>query len=574
MQMASIELRVLRRCCAALALAALLLSATTANGASKSPVRARNGMVASSEPLASKIGVDILKKGGNAVDAAVAVGFALAVTLPEAGNLGGGGFMMIRLKNGEAICIDYREYAPAAAHKDIYLNSRGEVIPKSSTVGYRASGVPGTVAGLCLALRTYGRLPLKAVIQPAIDQAEKGFPVSHHLSQSLKSSANLLGAFPDSRRIYLRDGKYYEGGDLFIQPELAWSLKVIRDQGSDGFYRGPIAEKIERTYKKGGGWITQRDLTDYRPKLRKPLEGTYRNHSIVTVPPPSSGGVAILQILNILEGYTLTEFGQGSSETLHLTAEAIRRAFRDRAELMGDPDFVDLPVGALTSKKYAGSLRENIQLSRASLSPELSPRSLPKPEASDTTHYSVVDREGNAVSNTYTLNGSYGSGVTVEGTGIVMNNEMDDFTVKAGVPNAYGLIQGEANAIAPRKRPLSAMTPTFVTKDGKLFLVIGSPGGPTIISTVIQVILNVVDFGLTIQEAVDAPRIHHQWLPDELKMEPRGFAMDVILALRNRGHNVNIRGLMGDAQGILLDPKGQVLYGASDPRGGGTTVGY
>lgn len=544
------------------------------HAASKAPVRAKRGMVASSEKLASQVGVAILKQGGNAVDAAVAVGFALAVTHPEAGNLGGGGFMMIRLASGELACIDYRETAPAAAHRNVYLDGSGELIPNASTRGYKASGVPGTVAGLCLAQKRFGKLSLKRVLQPAIGLAENGFSVSDDLSQSLKEAADLLGEFPESRRIYLKQGQLFEPGEKILQKDLAVSLRAVRDLGADAFYRGPIAKRIAAAYEKHDRWMTQQDLAAYQPKWRTPLRGTYRGYDVITVPPPSSGGTVLLEMLNTLEGFSLAASGGGSSKSIHLVAETMRRAFRDRSELMGDTDFIPFPVRQLISKAYAAELRRSIDPEKASSSLSLHSRILPSPEASETTHFSVVDKDGNAVANTYTLNGSYGSGVTIEGTGILMNNEMDDFTAKAGVPNAYGLIQGEANMIEPQKRPLSAMTPTFLTRDGRLFLVIGSPGGPTIISTVLQVILNIVDFGFNVQEAIDAPRFHHQWLPDELRLESRGFAADVVAALESRGHRITMRGMMGDAEGILIDPATNLRLGASDPRADGVTVGY
>ncbi len=544
------------------------------HAASRAPVRGKAGMVASSDRFASQVGVEILRKGGNAIDAAVAIGFALAVTHPAAGNLGGGGFMMIRLANGETTCIDYRETAPAAAGQDAYLDRSSQIIPNASTQGYRASGVPGTIAGLCHASKKYGRLGLQEVLRPAIELAQKGFSVSYHLSESLKEAASLLSQFPESRRIYLRDGHYFEAGDLLVQKDLAWSLQVISDQGPDGFYIGPVGKKIVNAYQKHGGWITTKDLASYQLKMRTPLRGSYRQLEVITMPPPSSGGTVLLEMLNVLEGYDLASMGPGSSMGIHAMAEAMRRAFRDRAELMGDTDFVKVPVNQLINKAYAVELRRSIDLQNATPSLSLPARTLPVAEPNETTHYSVVDQQGNAVSNTYTLNGSYGSGVTVEGTGILMNNEMDDFASKPGATNAYGLIQGKANAIAPGKRPLSAMTPTFLCRNGKLILVIGSPGGPTIISTVLQVILNIVDFGFTIQEAVDAPRFHHQWLPDELRIEEKGFSADVISSLQNRGHKISLRGFMGDAEGIMVDPEAGTLFGASDPRGDGLAVGY
>ncbi len=530
-------------------------------------------MVVSADPLASRVGLDILKKGGNAVDAAVAVGFALAVTYPSAGNLGGGGFMMIRLSHGETICIDYRERAPLASRKDVYLDATGAVLAKASTEGYRASGVPGTVAGLCLASSKYGKLSLRDVIQPAIALAETGFPISYQLSESLKESASLLQSFSESARIYLRNGTYFEPGEVLILSDLAQSLKTIRDLGPEGFYRGPIAQKLVEHFKAHGAWITQEDLNTYQPIIRTPVTGNYRGYKIITVPPPSSGGIVLLEMLNMLEGYPLRDYGAGSSQVVHYVAEAMKLAFRDRSELMGDPDFVKFPVETLTSKTYAEALRKNIRPDRTNSSQTL-PKRVLITESEETTHFSIADQYGNVVANTYTLNGGYGSGVTVPGTGILMNNEMDDFTSKVGVPNAYGLIQGKANAIAPGKRPLSAMTPTFVTQGENLVLVIGSPGGPTIINTVLQIVLNIIDFGFTIQEAIDAPRFHHQYLPDELRLEKRGWAQDVVTALQNRGHKTVVRGFMGDAQGIQLDPQTGILWGAADPRGDGLAMGY
>jgi len=543
-------------------------------GASKAPIRAKQGMVASSERLASQIGIDTLKKGGNAVDAAVAVGFALAVTHPSAGNLGGGGFMMIRFATGETACIDYRETAPATAGRNVYLDNSGQIVPMASTQGYRASGVPGTPAGLCLAQKKYGRLSLKEVIQPSIDLAEQGFLVSDHLSDSLRGAAPLLELFAESRRVYLNNGKYFESGERLTQKDLAWSLKAIRDKGADGFYRGEVAARIAAAYKPHGSWMTAEDLLEYEPKLRTPLRGSYRGYDVIAMPPPSSGGTVLLEMLNALEGFDVSSMGAGSSRTIHLMTEVMRHAFRDRAELMGDTDFVKVPTSRLILKSYASEFRKRFNPGKASDSLALPARVLPANEASETTHFSVVDKDGNAVANTYTLNGGYGSGVTIEGTGILMNNEMDDFTSKPGVPNAYGLIQSDANAIVRGKRPLSAMTPTFLLREGKLSLVVGSPGGPTIINTVLQVIVNVVDFGMTIQEAIDAPRFHHQWLPDELRMEIHGFSDDATKALEARGHRLAFRGFMGDAEGIMLEPKTGMRLGASDPRGDGQTIGY
>ncbi len=543
--------------------------------ASRAPVRAAHGMVVSTESRASETGVEILKNGGNAVDAAVAVGFALAVTHPAAGNLGGGGFMLIRLAgSGEVVAIDYREMAPAAAHESMYQNADGEVTENASTVGYRASGVPGTVAGLTLALERYGTLPLSRVMAPAIRLAREGVELSYSESESLKSSSRLLGRFPESNRIYLRNGDPYKEGERFVQPDLARSLELISRNGAREFYEGSIASQIAKDMAANGGTITLGDLKAYKAIVRRPIEGEYRGYKVYSMPPPSSGGIALVEMLNILEGYPLAQYGPGSSRTLHLVAEAMKRAFADRAEYLGDADFVRVPASGLISKDYGRERRSTIDPFIASHASTLGHGNPAAFESAQTTHFSVVDEKGTAVANTYTLNGGYGSGVTIPGTGILMNNEMDDFSAKPGIPNAYGLIHGKANAIEPRKRPLSAMTPTIVVKEGNLFLVLGSPGGPTIINTVLQTLLNVVDFGMSIQEAVDAPRIHHQWMPDRLVLERIGFPDDVVQALRSRGHAVEVRGLIGDCQAIMIDPKTGTRLGASDPRMDGKAAGY
>jgi len=543
--------------------------------ASKAPVRGAHAMVVSTEPRASQVGVDILQKGGNAVDAAVAVAFTLAVTHPAAGNLGGGGFMMIRLvKTGEAVAVDYREIAPGAAGRTMYQDDNGNVIKNASTVGYRAAGVPGTVAGLALALGKYGSMNLEQVLAPAIALARDGVQLSYFESESLRRERELLEKFPETKRIYLRDGNLYKEGELFVQPDMARTLELIACDGPKEFYEGTIAQLIAKDMAANGGLITLEDLKKYRPTLRKPLEGSYRGYKIVSMPSPSSGGTILLEMLNILEGYPLEKYGPGSSRTLHLLAETMKRAFADRAEYLGDGDFVKLPTSGLISKRYAVQIRATIDPFIAADAAKIGHGNPGMFESEQTTHFSIVDKDGNAVANTYTLNGGYGSGVTIPGTGILMNNEMDDFASKPGVPNAYDLIQGEANAIAPGKRPLSAMTPTFVLRDDQLFMVVGSPGGPTIINTVLQAIINVVDFKMTLQEAVDAPRIHHQWMPDKLVAERIGFADDVLQALRARGHNLEVRGTIGDCQAIQIDPKTGVRLGAADPRLDGRAVGY
>lgn len=556
-------------------LVAILLSASLW-AASPQPVRAKHGMVVSVEENASRAGVEALKRGGNAVDAAVATGLALAVTHPQAGNLGGGGFMLIRWKDGRSTFIDFRERAPGAAHRSIYLDEKGEVIKDASMVGYRASGVPGTVAGLEFARKKYGRKRWSELVKAAERLAKKGFPVSDHLSRSLSSASNtkLLGGFPESKRIFLRDGRPYERGEVFKQKELGATLSRLRKRGAKEFYEGRIAQQLAAFMQANGGLITAEDLAKYQVKEREPLKGTFRGYEITTAPPPSSGGVAMLEMLNILEETPLTEFGGFSARAIHWTTEAMRRAFADRAQFLGDPDFSRIPVKGLIDKKYAAHLRATIDPERASLSSVIRAGDPMAYETSgETTHYSVVDSDGTAVSVTYTLNNSYGSGVTVAGLGFLMNNEMDDFTVKPGVPNAYGLLQSEANTIAPGKTPLSAMTPTVVTKDGKLVLVLGSPGGPTIINTVMNTILNFLEFKLNVQQAVDAPRFHHQWMPDKLILEP-GFSPDTLELLRSRGHQIEFRNAIGDCHAIAVDSRTGEWLGAADPRLGGKAVGY
>lgn len=537
-------------------------------------------MVASAQPLASQVGVDVLRKGGNAVDAAVAVAFALAVVLPEAGNLGGGGFLMVRLANGAASAIDYRETAPTRATRTMFLNARSELKTGegSSLVGYRASGVPGTVAGMTLARQKYGsgRLTWAQLIEPARRLAHHGFVVSNRLARGLRAAAQRFGGYEDSRRIFLRGGRYFVEGEILRQPELAATLARLQKNGPREFYEGDTARLLSRDMERHGGLITLADLNGYRPKERAPLRGTYRAHGIVTMPPPSSGGIALLEMLNVLEGYDLRALGPTSSERYHLLVETMRRAFADRAEFLGDADFVRVPIAGLIDKGYAAKLRATINADRASTSKEVRAGRPAGHESPQTTHFTVVDKEGNAVANTYTLNEAYGSGVVAQGTGVLLNNEMDDFAAKPGAPNTYGLIQSEKNAVAPRKRPLSSMTPTFVLRrDGRLWFTAGSPGGPTIINTVLQIITNVVDHGMNIRQAVDAPRIHHQWLPDEIVFEPMGLSADTKRALLARGHQLSAKPrFLGDAQTILVEPGTGFRLSASDGRGGGAAVGY
>jgi gamma-glutamyltranspeptidase/glutathione hydrolase len=552
----------------------------TAFAASPEPVRARHGMVASTSSIASKVGVDVLRRGGNAVDAAIAVAFALAVTYPAAGNLGGGGFMMIRLRDGRTTAIDYREMAPAAAHRNVYLDERGELKKGegSSLVGYRASGVPGTVAGMELALKKYGsgRLNWAQLVEPARRLAAEGFPLPYSLARSLKSNANELGLYPESKRIYLNGGDFRNEGDVWRQPELAATFARMQRVGPREFYEGRTARLIAEEMRAHGGLVTLEDLKNYVAKERVPLRSTYRGFEVVSMPPPSSGGAVLIEMLNILEGFDLRNMGASSSARYHAETEAMRRAFADRAEYMGDADFVSVPVAGLIDKSYAERLRKSIRADRASTSDEVKAGRPVGAESEETTHFTVVDAEGNCVSNTYTLNDSYGSKVVMKGTGVLMNDEMDDFAAKPGTPNMFGLIQGERNAVAPRKRPLSAMTPTFVLRaDGSLWFAVGSPGGPTIINTVLQVVTNVIDFDMNIQQAIDAPRIHHQWLPDELVYEPFGMSADTFRALEGRGHKLTPKPrYMGDAQGIMIEEKTGVRLGASDPRSYGVPVGY
>jgi gamma-glutamyltranspeptidase / glutathione hydrolase len=560
--------------------ALLCLATTTADGAWRDPERAPKGMVASTDRIATEVGVDILKRGGNAVDAAVAVGFALAVTYPIAGNIGGGGFMMLRRADGSVTAIDYRETAPAAATRDMYLNPEGELIKGegSSLIGYRASGVPGTVAGFAMAHKQYGsgKLTWSQLIEPARKLAADGFAVTHRTAQSLEHNQKMFANYADSRRIFLRDGKLYREGEILKQPELAATLTRLQKIGPREFYEGETARLIAEDMKRSGGTISTEDLRNYTPKERVPLRGSYRGHEIISMPPPSSGGAVLLQMLNILEGFDLKTLGPLSSENYHLLIETMRRAYADRAEYMGDADFARVPVAGMIDKGYAERQRSTIDRERATPSTEVRAGKPAGEESLETTHFSIIDAEGNAVSNTYTLNGAYGSGVVAKGTGVLLNNEMDDFTSKVGAPNMFGAIQSARNAIEPGKRPLSSMTPTFVLRpDGSLYFAIGTPGGTTIINTVLQVIVNVIDHGMNLQEAIDAPRVHHQWLPDEVMSEPFGLSADTRRALEARGHKIStvVRD-MSDAQGVMIEEKTGVRLGASDSRRTGAAVGY
>jgi gamma-glutamyltranspeptidase/glutathione hydrolase len=544
------------------------------------PVTARHAMVVTIHHDASDAGLQILKAGGNAVDAAVAVGFALAVVFPQAGNIGGGGFMLIRMHSGEAHFIDYREKAPAAATADMYLDAQRNVVPGASTVGYRAIGVPGTVAGLVYAEKKYGRLTLAQVMAPAIKLARDGFVLAPEEARTLSTSRN-LAKFPESHRLFQRDGNFYQAGEHFIQPELAETLTRISKDPST-FYTGSMAKELASEVQKGGGLITAGDLAAYQAKERVPLYGKYRGFDIVTSPPPSSGGIVLLESLNILAGYDLSKMGDRTPEQVHYLVEAYRRAYMDRGDYLGDPDFVSMPLKQMADPAYAAAWRKTIQPVDPSPSVSLvrpsgylpaQPQIAERHESDQTTQFSVIDDKGNAVSNTYTLNGLYGSGVMAGSLGFLLNNEMDDFSSKVGVPNMFGLIQGPSNSIAPGKRPLSSMTPTIVLKDHKVLLVLGSPGGSTIITTVANDIISILDNHLDVQQAADAPRFHHQYLPDRIEVE-KAFPLEVVGALKTAGYKVSRAneadeknpGVWGDSEMIYVDPRTHQLFGADDQR--------
>lgn len=547
-------------------------------GGEFAPVHARHGMVASSNALASEAGIAVMKEGGNAIDAAVATGFALAVVHPQAGNLGGGGFMLIRLRDGATHFVDFRETAPGEATATMYQDASGKVIHGLSTVGYKAIAVPGSVKGLVYAERRFGKLGLARVMAPAIRFAREGYALSYGDARLMNGDSR-LAQFPDSRRIFQNDGKDWHEGDVFRQPELARTLERI-ERHPDTFYTGRMARELAGIIQKGGGLITAKDLADYRVFDRKPVTGTYRGLTIISSPPPSSGGIVLIELLNILDGYDLKAAGLDSAASIHLITEAYRRAFFDRAEFLGDPAYTDSPMTLLLDKRYAAAWRSSI--APADASPSLSlerPTILPQltryaaahpvlqqaPESHQTTHYSVVDAQGDAVAVTTTLNAWYGSGVTAGHLGFLLNDEMDDFAAKVGVPNMFGVLQGSANAVGPGKRPLSSMNPTMVLKNGKLWLVLGSPGGPTIITTVANILINVEDYGLNIQQAVAAPRFHEQWMPDVLFMEPDRFSPDTVALLAARGYHI-VYGDRGDAECIEIDPATGERLGASDPR--------
>ena len=540
--------------------------------ATRQPVRARHGMVVAMESIAADVGVSVLQKGGNAVDAAVAVGFAMAVTHPFAGNLGGGGYMLIRMADGRTTFIDFRERAPEKSSRNMYLDAKGE-LTKDSIEGWRSSGVPGTVRGFEIAVSKYGKKTWVENMAPAVDLASKGFPVSYALAQGLKGSRDLAKS-PESRRIFQRNGTFYDVGDTLAQPELARTLERISKNGANEFYEGETAKRFAEEMSKNGGLISLSDLKSYKAIERTPLTGKYRNYTIITSPPSSSGGIALLEMLGILEGTGYEKGGAGSASAIHYAAEAMRRAYADRNEYVGDPDFVKVPIAGLLDPAYLSRLRASIDPERATPSDTVRPGKPVGSERMETTHYSVVDSEGNAVAVTYTLNGGFGNGITVPGLGFLLNNEMDDFSAKPGTANMFGLVQGEANVIAPGKRPLSSMTPTIVLKDGKLFMTAGAPGGSRISTAVLQVILNVLDFGMNVQDAIDAPRFHHQWQPDKLSLE-HGISPDTVALLKSRGYEVDYAPGVVLAQVAAIVSDGGWLQGGSDGRSAaGKASGY
>ena len=545
--------------------------------ANSNPVFGENGMIVSTSKQTSEAGIQILKKGGNAVDAAVAVGFALAVTSSSNGNIGGGGFMVAAMADGETFTLDHREKAPAAAHRDLFLNDSGNVIPGMSLFSRAGSGVPGTVDGLIRALEDHGsgKISLRQALAPAIRLAEKGFKISHYEARRFNGYKSFFERNDAASKIFIRQNETpWSTGDKFVQKDLTKTLKRIAKFGRDGFYSGPVADLIVTEMKRGNGLISHDDLENYSSMYRDPVKGIYKGHEIISMGPPSSGGALLINMMNMLENYAVDSLSWNSSDYIHLVTEVERRAYADRAEHMGDPDFWDVPLDMLTSKEYAQSRINDISLEKATPSSAVSASGAPGYESRETTHYSVVDQWGNAVSVTTTINLSYGSGHLVKGAGFFLNNEMDDFSSKPGVPNAFGLVGNEANSIQAGKRPLSSMTPTIVLKGGKPFMVIGSPGGSTIITTTMQAILNVVDYGMDIKEAVSSPRFHSQWVPDVIMTEPRGLSKDVIQNLESKGHTLVPYkwGYIGEANGILISEDG--FYGGGDSRGETSAIGY
>ncbi len=562
-------------------LIALLIIIPSTNLTASQPISCKHGMVVSASTIASNVGVEIMKKGGNAVDAAVAVGFALAVTYPYAGNIGGGGFMVIHLKDGNNTTIDFREKAPVNAFRNMFLNKDGNYVPALSQEGTTSAGVPGSVAGLIYALNKYGTMKLADVIQPAIDLAKNGWEIDFNTAENFRSTLDDFKKYPSSFKIFSKNGKPYQQGDIFKQDDLAWTLEQIKEKGIDGFYKGKVAELLIKQVLSMGGYITQEDLDKYKAVERKPVTGTYRGYEIVSMPPPSSGGIALIELLNILENYHFKPEDWGSSNYIHKLAEAMKYVYADRTYHLGDSDFYNVPIKGLISKEYAKTIYDKIEKAKDIAVPS-DQISSGKPtlynESKETTHYSVYDESGNAVSVTTTINSAFGSKIVVDGAGFLLNNEMDDFSSKPGEPNQYGLIGTEANSIQPEKRMLSSMTPTIVLNNGRPFIIIGSPGGSTIITVVMQVIMNCIDFNMDISRAIIAPRIHDQWLPDILYSEKFALSDDVITNLIKMGYRLanisrNFR-ILGIAEGIMIDNINHVIYGSADPRGSGSAEGY
>ena len=549
-------------------------------GCESNPVHGKNGMVVSTNHHASRVGIDIMKMDGNAVDAAVAVGFALAVTSSSNGNIGGGGFMVTRFTNGKTFTLDYREMAPAKAHRDIYLDENKDVIEGKSLIGHFASGVPGSVDGLLKAWRDHGsgNISRSQLLAPAIKLAENGFDLSHYEANRFNQNKRLLSQHPETKRIFTRNDRKWEKGDIFYQKDLAETLKRIATDGRNGFYKGKTAELIVAEMTKVGGWMTFDDLDNYVSKYRDPIKGSFNEFDIISMGPPSSGGILLVHMLNMfneienIDSALPIDLSFNATNYIHVLTEIERRAYADRAEHLGDADFWNVPVDMLLSQSYAKERVSNIDLSRATSSQDVKYGFSPIKESEETTHYSVVDKDGNAVSVTTTINYGYGSGVTITGGGFLMNNEMDDFSSKPGVPNIFGLLGNEANAIEPMKRPLSSMTPTIILKHGKPYLILGTPGGATIITTVLQNILNVVKHNMNIKEAVSSPRFHSQWQPDLIYYEENTLTSAIIGALKSRGHHMEIRGKIGEANGILINEKG--YWGGADSRGENTAIGY
>lgn len=555
-----------------IAVAAVLAAdfVSSASAESAPPVKAPNGMVVTSQHLASKVGAEILRSGGNAVDAAAAVGYALAVVHPCCGNIGGGGFATIRLADGTETFLNFRETAPAAARPDMYLDAASDLVPGLSTLGYKAVAIPGTVLGLEAMRETYGTMSRETVMAPAIKLAREGFSLADGDAAILAGAAEDLAGQPNVTAIFFRDGAPLKAGDRLVQADLAATLQAISDGGAGAFYDGAIAAKVVAASNAHGGILTLADFAGYTVRETAPLRCGYRDVEIISAPPPSSGGTTICQILNVVEGWPISDMGFASAQSVHLLAEAMRHAFVDRNFLLGDPDFVRNPVERLVSDDYAAAIRATIDPDAAGKS-ELVRPGTPPHEGTETTHYSIVDKDGNAVSVTYTINAFFGAKVIAGDTGFFLNNEMDDFTTRPGAPNMFGLVQGEKNAIAPGKRPLSSMSPTIVTRDGRLLMVTGSPGGPRIISTTVATIVNVVDFGMNVREAVDAPRVHHQWLPDQIFVEPMALSSESRALLEARGHKIEDANAWGAAAVIVAvpdesEPDGIMLYGASDER--------